>query len=455
MSGVASSAASSMGGALLSSGGASAGGAAPLLVALLIATAVAVLLLPARREMRPPPEGAGDGSGGARGSDGSGASSARTGVGGRRARLPRGAGADIGLTLTEVAALLRAGATPERAWARVLRRAGLPEEAGLAPADDGAPPALARLTAAPAPSWLPRRDAGRWIWRPPIRGAVAADQAMRAAVPGAVAACRLTRALGSPLAGVLESVAEGVSESGRARASRQAALSGPRTTARLLAALPLVALALGSLVGAHPEDLLLGGSWGSVLGLAGIGLMIAGHRLTSRLVRAAIHGPPSTAKRDGSRRRWWGEGRRAPVDEALVLDLAAAALEAGASLPGALAALGQALDEEQLGVVSRALLIGASWEEAWDAPEDAAWRASRGRLEHCLRPGWEDGASPSSPLGRTAASIRAGRRATDEEAAERLAVRLVIPLGLCHLPAFVLLGIIPVVAGAGLDILGG
>ncbi|WP_366180843.1 hypothetical protein ABXS69_01420 [Actinomyces timonensis] len=421
-----------------------AGGSIPLLTALLAATAVAVLLLPARREMRPPPGGSGEGDAGGRGGSCGTAAGVRASA---RARWGRAGGADIGLTLTEVSALLRAGATPDRAWSRALSRSGVPEDAGLTPADDGVPPALAALAGGPAPSWLPRRDAGRWSWRPPLGGAVAADRAMRAAVPGAVAACRLTRALGSPLAGVLESVADGVSEAGRARASRQSALSGPRTTARLLAVLPLVALALGALVGAHPEDLLLGGSWGSALGLAGIGLMVVGHRLTRRLERAAIHDPPASGSR--------GPVRREPVDEALVLDLAAAALEAGASLPGALGALGQALGEEQLGVVSRALLIGASWEEAWDAPEDAVWRASRGRLEHCLRPGWEDGASPSSLLSRTATSIRAGRSAADEEAAERLAVRLVIPLGLCHLPAFVLLGIVPVVAGAGLDILAG
>ncbi|ARD42433.1 hypothetical protein [Actinomyces gaoshouyii] len=419
------------------------GGSIPLLTALLAATSVAVLLLPARRGMRPPPGGSREGDAGGE-------------VGGRasaRERRGRAGGADIGLTLTEVAALLRAGATPDRAWSRALGRSGVPQDAGLTPADDGVPPALTALAGGPAPSWLPRRDAGRWAWRPPFGGAVAADQAMRAAVPGAVAACRLTRALGSPLAGVLESVAEGVSEAGRARASRQSALSGPRTTARLLAALPLVALALGALVGAHPEDLLLGGSWGSALGSAGIGLMAVGHLLTRRLVRAAIHGPAASG-------RWRRGGRRdpalcEPVDEALVLDLATAALGAGASLPGVLGALGRALGEDQLGVVSRALLIGASWQEAWDAPEDAVWRASRDRLERCLRPGWEDGASPSSLLSCTAASIRAGRRAADEEAAERLAVRLVIPLGLCHLPAFVLLGIVPVVAGAGLDILAG
>lgn len=164
--------------------------------------------------------------------------------------------------------------------------------------------------------------------------------------------------------------------------------------------------------------------------------MIVGHRATARMVSAA------TASSSG-------------VDEALVLDLAAAALACGASLPGALRALGEALDEEELAVAGRALLLGADWEEAWGAPDDEAWRERRSRLEGCLRPGWEDGASPAPLLEGTAASLRAGRRAADEEAAERLAVRLVLPLGLCHLPAFVVLGIAPVVASVGLDLLHG
>ncbi|EGF54590.1 conserved domain protein [Actinomyces sp. oral taxon 170 str. F0386] len=58
-------------------------------------------------------------------------------------------------------------------------------------------------------------------------------------------------------------------------------------------------------------------------------------------------------------------------------------------------------------------------------------------------------------MAATAASLRAGRHARDEEAAERLAVRLVLPLGACHLPAFVILGIAPVVASVGMSMLTG
>lgn len=398
----------------------------PVLAALLVGLAGAVLALPARRAS-PGSRAAGPGHRDARGPQGGG--------GGEEAPDQGEPEVDIGLLLVEVAAILRAGAAPDLAWSRALARAGLSR--GLEPGEDGVPPALRALGGPGGESWLPRWSGGRPRWSPPPRGERAVRRrATRAAVPGAIASCRLSAGLGAPLAEILEAVADGVAESGRAESSRAAALSGPRTTARLLACLPPVGLALGALVGADPGALLLDGGLGSALGVLGLALMVVGHHLTVRLVQAAT----ATAGR---------------VDEALVLDLAAACLSAGASVPGLLEALGRALEEEGLGVVGRALLLGAGWEEAWQAPEDPHWRERRARLESCLRPGWEDGASPIGLLGATARALRAGRRARDEEAAERLAVRLVLPLGACYLPAFIILGIVPVVASVGLEMLTG
>ncbi|WP_448760454.1 hypothetical protein [Actinomyces oricola] len=382
----------------------------PLLAALLVALSTAVVLLPARRD-RP--------------------NAARPRTGAVRPAAVRPADLELDLLLTEVATVLRAGATAQRAWERCLGRLGI--EQGAAPGPDGVPPALAAL-AVVHESWWPSRVAGRWRWRPPWGRAAQRRRVLAAAVPGAVAACRLTHVLGAPLAGVLEAVAAGVAEAGRAEDSRRTALSGPRSTARLLACLPPVGLVLGTAVGARPQEVLLDGGWGTMLAGVGVALMVAGHWGTARLVAAAQIG-----------------GER--VDEALVLDLAAAAFHAGASIPDALKALGRALGEEDLAVVGRALLLGADWEEAWEAPATGA--PPRRRLKECLRPGWEDGASPAPLLAGTAACLRAGRQARDDEAAERLAVRLVLPLGLCHLPAFVVLGIVPVVASVGLDLLSG
>ena len=410
--------------------GGTAGGPVPgaWIAAVLVALAAAVLLLPARRGL---PRGWTTGTPEAQVRP----TMRQAALAALRSRRTGAPEPDLGLLLTEVASLLRAGATPQRAWTRACRRAGLTE--GSEPDEDGVPPVLRALADLQHDSWLPRWGEGRLRWHPPPRGRRARQRrATAAGVPGAVASCRLSTALGAPLADILQTVAGGVAESGRAEASRRAALAGPRSTARLLACLPVVGLGLGMLVGADPASLLLDGGLGSAVGALGIGLMVVGHLVTRRLIRAAT-----------------AEGE--VVDEALVLDLASAALSAGASVPGVLTALGEALEEEGAGIVGRALLLGAPWVEAWQAPEDEQWRARRSRLESCLRPGWEDGASPVALLEATAVSLRAGRHARDEEAAERLAVRLVLPLGACHLPAFVILGIAPVVASVGMSMLTG
>jgi hypothetical protein len=175
------------------------------------------------------------------------------------------------------------------------------------------------------------------------------------------------------------------------------------------------------------------------------------------------------------------------VDVAVLLDLADAALGAGASVPGTLQALGRAVgdprapggdgpaaswragdaggsrptagptavdDDGGVGAAMRraggALLLGATWTEAWaDAPDALA------PLADALEPAWVDGAAPGPLLRRAAASVRSTRHREAQEAAARLGVRLVLPLGLCFLPAFVLLGLVPVVLAAGGAVLGG
>jgi pilus assembly protein TadC len=56
-------------------------------------------------------------------------------------------------------------------------------------------------------------------------------------------------------------------------------------------------------------------------------------------------------------------------------------------------------------------------------------------------------------LGRVAADLRAARRADAEAAAQRLGVLVVLPLGLCFLPAFLLTGVVPVVVAVLGDVL--
>src|SRR5699024_6503018 len=72
-----------------------------------------------------------------------------------------------------------------------------------------------------------------------------------------------------------------------------------------------------------------------------------------------------------------------------------------------------------------------------------------------LEPAWVDGVSPVPLLRQAAESIRARRTARARAAAARPGVRLVLPLGLCLLPACVRLGLGPVLVSTGTELVGG
>ena len=66
----------------------------------------------------------------------------------------------------------------------------------------------------------------------------------------------------------------------------------------------------------------------------------------------------------------------------------------------------------------------------------------------------DTGAPLAESLTHLADDLRAERRASVDETARRVAVRSAGPLGLCFLPAFVLVGIVPTIIGAFRGVLG-
>jgi len=77
------------------------------------------------------------------------------------------------------------------------------------------------------------------------------------ALRGVAAAWRVTQDAGGPVADVLDRLGRALDASAERRLALDAALAAPRATAVLLAALPLLGVALGESVGAHPVTLLL------------------------------------------------------------------------------------------------------------------------------------------------------------------------------------------------------
>lgn len=175
------------------------------------------------------------------------------------------------------------------------------------------------------------------------------------------------------------------------------------------------------------------------------GRVVAGRGRIGPATRAT---PAPTATPDASRRPTWPtrhQGRQGSAEVGVpeVLDLLAAAARSGAPVQRAVDAVGLACGGRRgtaLRAVAAALGWGAGWAEAWAAAPDELRPVA-----HALHPAWQDGSPPAGPLLAAAAVLRRERQAEALEAAERLAVRLVVPLGLCHLPSFVLFGVVPVV----------
>jgi Flp pilus assembly protein TadB len=134
-----------------------------------------------------------------------------------------------------------------------------------------------------------------------------------------------------------------------------------------------------------------------------------------------------------------------------VLDLLGAALLAGLNPHRALIRVAERAPEalrEDLSLAAAVLRLGGTPASALRAAADRSGqdelRAAAAALEAAER--W--GAPPAEALAARAEALRGRARLNAEAEAGRAAVRLAFPLVLCFLPAFVLLTVVPTIAGA-------
>jgi pilus assembly protein TadC len=133
-------------------------------------------------------------------------------------------------------------------------------------------------------------------------------------------------------------------------------------------------------------------------------------------------------------------------------ELLAVCLAAGLPAGGALAAVATAVPGPlgaRLRGVAGLYRLGAEPRRAWAAepPELAA-------LGRVLARAAEGGSAAAPALRALAADARAASRADTEAAVRRAGVGVLAPLGLCFLPAFVCLGVVPLVLGIVEDVFG-
>jgi tight adherence protein B len=303
----------------------------------------------------------------------------------RRRAAPPDRTPEIALRL---AVLLQAGVAPVGAW-RFLAESGEADAAVIAAhhaeGDDLASAIAGR--------------GGRWV---PI-----------------AAAWRVATDVGAPLADGLRAVAVALRDADECRDEVGVALAEPASTARLMSWLPLVAVVLGIALGFDTVGVLLTTPVGIACLVVGMLLMLAAHRWTRGLVRAA--GP-------------------APQVAGLTAELIAIALAGGVSIEHARRLAADALPDvaEPATDPTRTRFRRASPQavpvtvDGGDAEVDRILALSRSA-----------GVPAAELLRASAAMARQRARTEGRMRAARLSSSLLLPLGVCVLPAFIVLGVAP------------
>ncbi|WP_445338146.1 type II secretion system F family protein [Clavibacter sp. CFBP 8614] len=312
----------------------------------------------------------------------------------RRSRAAAGGAAveeveEIAATVRRLAVLLRAGLHPERAWQQLAPPGPRPRRS------DGLVQAVVREVAVGSRSLCLSERIACAASRDEAAGHADTARSWRALATALEVADRT----GAPLAAALTRLADALVAVGRVRRDAGTALAGPVATARTVLLLPAAGLLLAAGLGFDPLRILFTTVPGAACLVVGVSLVVVGWRWNGKLVRAAVPGDPAPG---------------------LVLDLVATAMAGGSSVPRATSVVRIACERNGLPVgsdIERVRTVAAA----------------------AVRTG-----APVAVLLRGEAD-RARRDASTwaERAAARLGARLMLPLGACILPAFLAVGVVP------------
>jgi pilus assembly protein TadC len=190
--------------------------------------------------------------------------------------------------------------------------------------------------------------------------------------------------------------------------------------------------------------------------VGGLGLAVVGGWPTGAVLGTlvALGGPALLARLEPACAR--REREQLVTELPVVLDLLAACLAGGSTLAAAADVVARALPGpcgRRLAAVRDALAVGTPPDEAWAALSAHRTDDPLAGPARLLARAAEGGTPAAAAVAQLAAEARATARAAGSEAARRVGVLVVAPLGLAFLPAFVLLGIVPVVVGLAAPLL--
>jgi tight adherence protein B len=342
--------------------------------------------------------------------------------------------ADLALvasTVHSLAVLLSAGVEPVAAWG-YLPRGDIPARVSVAVASGKSVPA-ALLTVVAASTADPTKMHRRGGWRGPPRRrrnrpqllepdarslgtgvepdarslgtrvepdarslGIAEAEAWR----GLAAAWAVATDAGAPLAPTLRSLAVSLRELAQAQRDIRVALAAPAATARMVMVLPVVGVLFGMALGFDTLATLTTTPLGLACLAVGSVLLLVANRWNRRLIRGA---------------------QPRQLTPGLEYDLTAIAVSGGAALERARAAVDNAV-------------------QRFDLTRDAAEG-----VESVLALSQRAGVPAAELLRGEAEEVRRRARSEVSERAAALSVTLLLPLGVCVLPAFMAVGVLPLV----------
>jgi Flp pilus assembly protein TadB len=265
------------------------------------------------------------------------------------------------------------------------------------------------------------------------------------------AALRISNRTGAPLADLLDRLEAHQRRLWRVDAAAHAQTAGIRLTTLLLIALPPAALGLAEAVGVEALRVLLHTTLGLVCTVGALLLQLAGMAWAARIARPRPD--------------------RLQAEFAVAAELMAASLRAGSAVSTAVLATGDVLQgplSACLGQIGRELAAGVAADQAWqrlyaiEPVQGVLARLLLGshrfgaaqRVVNSARRSAESGAAMAGALARCADDVRADLAHDREAQVQRASVLLVLPLGLCFLPAFLLAGMVPALFAVLGEILG-
>lgn len=162
-------------------------------------------------------------------------------------------------------------------------------------------------------------------------------------------------------------------------------------------------------------------------------------------IAAPVGGHLVSRLESGAERR-----RRLQIERQLpgAIDLLIAVLDAGRPAGDAFGLVARATSDplgSELGFIAGRLSVVGDAQSVWEGVRDRPEFAALGRsFARATRSGMPVG----RVLDRLADELRRQRRTTAQERARSVAVSTAAPLGLCFLPAFFLIGVVPTLIGA-------